>query len=60
MPWYKLYLGCISNGYIKNEMSEISLNCIVYNFSVDHNAIEKGNILNNHEYLMKKISFPIY
>lgn len=35
-------------------MNRISLNGAIYNFSVDHNAIEKEDILNIYEYLMKK------
>ena len=35
-------------------MNEISLNDIVYDFSVDQSAIEKEDKLNIHEYFMKK------
>ena len=35
-------------------MSEISLICTVYDFSVDLSAIERVDILNIPEYLIKK------
>ena len=34
--------------------SKISLNCAVYDFSVNYSSIEKEGILNIHEYLMIK------
>ena len=40
--------------FTKEEQSEISLNGTVYDFSVEHNSIEKEDILNIHQYLMIK------
>ena len=53
IPWYKFCLGSISEYFTKDEMSEISLNSTVYDYSVDHSAIEEEDILNIYEYLMK-------
>ena len=39
---------------MKNDQSEISVNRVVYDFLVDHISVEKGDILNIHEYLMVK------
>ena len=39
---------------MENEQSEILLNCVVYDFLVDHISVEKEDILNIHEYLMVK------
>ena len=47
-------LGSLSKDFTKNEQSEISLNCTLYNFSVDHSSVEKEDILNIHKYLMVK------
>ena len=52
--WYKFCLGNVSKDFMKNELSEISLNCVVYDFLVDHISVEKEDILNIHEYLMVK------
>ena len=52
--WYKFCLGNVSKDFIENEQSEISLNCVVYDFLVDHISVEKEDILNIHEYLMVK------
>ena len=35
-------------------MSEVSLNGALYDFSVDHNAIEKEEIFNVQKHLMKQ------
>ena len=48
----KFCLGNVSKDFMKNELSEISLNCVVYDFLVDHISVEKEDILNIHEYLM--------
>ena len=45
-------LGSISNGFSTTEPREVSLNGIVYDFSVDYNSIDKSEILNIHKYLM--------
>ena len=47
-------LGSVSKDFTKDEMSDISLNSTVYDFSVDDSAIWKEDILNGDEYLMKK------
>ena len=47
-------LGSISNGFSATESREVSLNENVYDFSVDYNCIDKSDILNMHNYLMKK------
>ena len=40
----------VSNGFKKDEISNISLNGTVYDISVDHRKrLEKENILNIHE-----------
>ena len=39
-----------------SEISKISLNGAVYDFSVDHSATDKVDILNINEYLSKKIN----
>ena len=52
MVW--VLLGSVSKDFTKDEMSDISLNNTVYDFSVDDSAIWKEDILNGDEYLMKK------
>ena len=47
-------LGSISNGFSATESREVSLNENVYDFSVDYNCIDKSDIFNIHNYLMKK------
>ena len=47
-------LGIISNGFNAHESREVSLNGHVYDFSVDHNSVDKYNMLNIHKYLMTK------
>ena len=47
-------LGSISNGFSATESREVSLNGIVYAFSVDYNSLNKSEILNIHNYLMIK------
>ena len=47
-------LGSISNRFNAHESREVSLNGNVYNFSVDHNSVDKYNMLNIHKYLMTK------
>ena len=51
--WYEFYLGNLSKGFTKNEQSKIFLNGSVYDFLLDHNAIEKTYI-SIHKYLMVK------
>ena len=50
--WYDFCLGTISKDFTKDEQSEVSLNCTVYDFSVDHSSVEKEDMLYIHEYLM--------
>ena len=42
----------MSNGFRGAESSEVSLKENVYDFSVDHNAIDKSDILSIHKYLL--------
>ena len=42
-------LGSISDGF-----REVSLNAIVYDFSVDYNSIYRSDMLSIHKYLMNK------
>ena len=42
--WHSFCLGSISKNFTKDEQNEISLNGTVYNFSVDHSSIKKGDI----------------
>ena len=53
IPWYKFCLGNLSKDFTKDEMSKLSLNSTVYGYSVDQSEIEKEDILNIHDYLMK-------
>ena len=48
--WYNFWLGSIS----KDELSEISLDGTVYDFSVNDSSIKKEDIVNIHQYLMIK------
>ena len=47
-------LGSISDGFSATKSREVSLNGIVYDFSVDCNSLDKFDILNIHKYLMTK------
>ena len=47
-------LGSVSKDFTKDEMREILLNVVAYDFSIDRSPTEKGDILNIHEYLIKK------
>ena len=42
-------MGRVSKDFRKDEMSEISLNGTVYDFSVDHSPMEKEDVLNIHK-----------
>ena len=46
----------ISKGFNATESREVSLNGNVYDFSVNHNFIDRSEILNIHKYLMIKNS----
>ena len=47
-------LRSISDGFHDTESREVSLGGNVYNFSVDYNAIDKPDILDNYKYLTVK------
>ena len=49
-----LCLGNISKGWSVDTMKKTGFNGHVYEFSVDYDAIAVDNILDIHEYLMKK------
>lgn len=51
MSLYYFWLGSVSKDFGNNEMSEISLNGTMYDFSTDCGLIGQRNILNIHEYL---------
>ena len=44
----------ISKDFTANNMKKTRLNGYVYEFSVDYNIIDTGNIIDIHKYLMKK------
>ena len=49
-----LCLGNISGDFSANNMKKRRLNRCVYDFSVDYGAFDTSNIIDIHEYLMKK------
>ena len=49
-----LWLGNISNNFSVDHLKKTRFNGHVYNFSVDYHAIAVDDILNIHNYLMKK------
>ena len=49
-----LFLGNISKDWIVDNMKKTGLNGYVYEFSVDYDAIAVDDILDIHNYLMKK------
>ena len=49
-----LCLGNVSKDFSANNMQKTGLNGYVYDFSVDYNAIAGDEILDIHNYLMKK------
>ena len=49
-----LYLGNISKDWSVDNMKKTRLNRYVYDFSVDYNAAAVDDILNIHNYVMKK------
>ena len=51
---HNFFLGSTSNGFSATESREISLDGNVYDLLVDYNSIDKSDVLNIHEYLMKK------
>ena len=52
VSWYNFCSGSISKYRTKDEQSEIFLNGVVSDFSVDHSSIKKEDILNIHLYLL--------
>ena len=50
-----LFLGNISKEWTVDNMKKTGLNGYVYDFSVDYDAISVDDILDIHNYLMKKI-----
>ena len=55
IPWYKLCVESVSRDFAKLELSEVSLNCTVYVFSVDHSVTEKDHILNMQFWSRRRI-----
>ena len=51
---YKFCLRRLWKDFTKDEQSEISLNHIVNDFSVDHSSIKKEDIVNIQQYLIIK------
>ena len=51
-----LFLGNISKDWIVDNMKKTGLNGYVYEFSVDYDAIAVDDILDIHNYLMKKMT----
>ena len=51
---YNLCLGSISKDHDKKDVSDIGLNGLVYDFSVDNSPITTDKILDIHKYLLKK------
>ena len=47
-------LGSISNKFGSNDIKQVSFKGIVYDFSVDYNAIDKSDIFSIRKYLMVK------
>ena len=51
------YLGSVSKDFTKDELSKISLNGTIYDFSIDHSSIGKQYIFNIHGHLIKSIKW---
>ena len=51
---YPMFLGSLSKDYDKNSPKDTELYGDVYDFSVDYSAIKNDEILDIHNYLMKK------
>ena len=51
---YPLCLGNISGDFSANNMKNTGSNAFVYNFSVDFRTFNTSNIMDIHQYLMKK------
>ena len=50
---YQYCIGCGFTDFTK-EMNEFLINGVVYNFPTDYGLIDKENIINIHEYIMRK------
>ena len=48
-----LFLGNISKDFSVNKMKQTGLNGYAYDFSVNHDVIAVGDMLDIHKYLMK-------
>ena len=51
VSWYNLCLGSVSKDFTKDKQREISLNGIVYEFTVDHSSVKKGDVFTNIKWL---------
>ena len=51
---YELCLGNISKDWSVDNMKKTGLKCYVYDFGVDYDCISVSDILDIHNYLMKK------
>ena len=52
--WYNFCVGSISQGFAAIKKNEICLNCMVYDFSIDHSSFTKEDARNIQQYLMIK------
>ena len=50
--WYSFSLENASKYFKEDEQSEISVNGVACDFSVDHSLVKKEDVLNIHKYLM--------
>lgn len=53
---YQNYLGNLPKDFTNDEMNRISLNGILYDFSMDYGVIGVKGILHIHDYLIEKSS----
>ena len=51
---YSLCVGNISKDWSQDNMKKTGFNSNIYDFSTDYNAIAVSDILDIHQYLMKK------
>ena len=54
MSCHEFWSGSVSKDFANDEMSEISLNGIVYDSFVDDSAIKQEDVLNICDYLLIK------
>ena len=50
-----MFLGSISDEFSTTKSRKVPLNGNMYDFSANYNSIDKSNILNIHEYLIRII-----